>query len=474
MVLFCEIAIMKRIAIIISQLSPQELRRFVDFARSPYFNKDQKVVLLAACIADFCDTEESLDDLDLLRDILANKVFVDHDATPQRFADLCTYLTRLAEQFIFQESIKQQTVETDLIALQAFRQRGLPAIYNKYCRKLNKAIAPHDFESQARFSTIRLRNTEPKALEAASQASQYASITAAFRWACSKLNRRDLRGNEVDLGFAETMDEYAARISELPERVALWRDLYHMLREPEQTGYYQAAFDRIKKLHQSLDHDEINDAYSYILNEGIRRYNQGDLEFRPQLFSLYRWLLENDVLLENGILSLNNYKNILTLATQLEAFDWAESFLKSYQPFLPKQAQKPAYAYNLAVLKKAQGDFSESLRLLQRVHVDEPFYQLGTRTLLAMIYYETSEHEALFSCLEAFEAYLRRTRSLGKAQRERHRNFVRFLRRLAKLRLRTFVRTVDAASFQKLHDKYAREPALTQRSWLLGQWEVFR
>ncbi|MFK7972532.1 MAG: hypothetical protein AB8F95_19330 [Bacteroidia bacterium] len=456
---------MIRLIQILQHFNQKESRRFLDLVRSPFFNTQTELIPLAQLLLDI--EGDDFDEKALL-DNIKSAVFTQNDYSPQRLADRCTYLTRLAETFIFQLELAKDTAQTDLITLRAYQRRGLQALFKKRKRKLARSLSTEDYERKTAFARIRIQANEEEAISVAWQQHEYTVFTSTFRWACSKLNRQSLLALQGDIRLAETLDQYLNEQAseDIPSRLSLWRNMFHLLKN-ESPKQYEATFRQARSLHEHLAKDELQDAYSYLLNMGIGRYNRGDIDFRPLLFDLYKWLLERKILLEAGNLNANNYKNILTLAVQLQQYDWAERYLLEYRPFLPQNAQQPAYAYNLAVLRKAQGNSHEALKLLQEVTVDEPFYQLGARTLLAKIYYENEEHEALFSSLGAFEAYLRRAKHIGKMQVRRHQNFVKLLRRLNKLRLRGAVRTIPKVKLEKLTTRFEQETSLTQRSWLL-------
>jgi hypothetical protein len=64
---------------------------------------------------------------------------------------------------------------------------------------------------------------------------------------------------------------------------------------------------------------------------------------------------------------------------------------------------------------------------------DDVLHNLIAKAMLAKMYWETQEIDALESLLASFAAYLRRKRQVSDQQRAAYQNFVRFMRRLQAL-----------------------------------------
>ncbi len=113
--------------------------------------------------------------------------------------------------------------------------------------------------------------------------------------------------------------------------------------------------------------------------------------------------------------------------------------------------------FNLAELYYHQGNFEQAQLHLVRVEFAQWRYGLGAKTLLAKIYYETKEWEALETLLSSFGAYLQRNQRIPRDVKTPYLNFVRILQKITVL---------PASRRVALLDKIRATRSLTERSWL--------
>jgi len=213
--------------------------------------------------------------------------------------------------------------------------------------------------------------------------------------------------------------------------VALYFYCYKALTEPENESYFARLKQLIKKYLTNFPKNEMRDIYRHALNYCIFKMNQGSELFLREGFELYKSGLENDLLLENGILSTFTYKNIGIIGLKLKEFEWVKSYLENYKVYLNSEVSENIYTYNLAHYYFRTNNFSESMRLLQQTDFDDVLHNLDARRMLLRMYFELNELEALESLLESFTIYIRR-KKVGY-HGENYMNLIRYTKRLLAL-----------------------------------------
>jgi hypothetical protein len=158
---------------------------------------------------------------------------------------------------------------------------------------------------------------------------------------------------------------------------------------------------------------ELRDLLLVAINYCIRRQNKGELNYVREALDLYRIGLESRVLMDNEIISAYNYKNIQMLALKIYDFDWAEKFLNDYKNFLPEKERDNIHKYNYAIFYFRKQDYDKAIQLLQEVNLKEVLFNLDARRMLARIYYDLNEFNALDSYIESSKIYLHRQKELG-------------------------------------------------------------
>ena len=185
--------------------------------------------------------------------------------------------------------------------------------------------------------------------------------------------------------------------------------------------------------------------YNQYKNYCLIRINQGDQAFLDKLFELYQYQLERGLLLEEGVLSEWNYKNIVAAGIRLRQFEWVRKFIEDYKDSLTPEFKDNAYRFNLASYHLAMEEHHEAMLLLREVEYSDLRYNLGAKTMLLQSYYELQEYEPLVSLTESFRQVLMRDKTMSENFRKGYYNLFRFTRKAAYLRSRLEYLTAEKA-----------------------------
>jgi hypothetical protein len=205
---------------------------------------------------------------------------------------------------------------------------------------------------------------------------------------------------------------------------------------------------------------ELRDIYQCVFNYCIRKINTGNVEWQETLYEAYKEALVNEALLQSGHLSQWDYKNIVTISLRLGKHAWAYDFIKDYRYKLKDSERENAYLYNLATWYYNTGNFSKSLRHLQKVKFTDLYYQFDARTTILKIYFDLNDVERFNYQAEAFKTALRRNKDISDYQRTIYRNFIKFTGQLlaaGKIKVKV----------AKVKLRIENEPQVADLKWLL-------
>ncbi|MEZ4966458.1 MAG: hypothetical protein R2791_14550 [Saprospiraceae bacterium] len=248
-----------------------------------------------------------------------------------------------------------------------------------------------------------------------------------------------------------------------------------LLRNPSQESF-QDLTSGLFRHHQLLQKDELNALYQCALNYCIRRINDGQPEAYADALSLYRTLLDRDLLLQNGRLSQWTYKNIATTGLRSGEFDWTEDFLHTYRDALLPSERDNAFAFNLATFYFEKQDFSNALRTLQNVEFTDITYHVGAKIMQMKAFCLLGEWEALHSLLDATEQFLRRNKSLSAFGKTTNLNFIRIVRQIQQWQERSPAVHRGKKEQERLGliEKAASLKPLSNKDWVLKILEELR
>lgn len=240
--------------------------------------------------------------------------------------------------------------------------------------------------------------------------------------------------------------------------IALYYHGYHALLDPGADHHFQYFKTLLQEHGLSFEGEELRNLYLLAVNFCIRRLNRQERTYLREVFDLYQSGIALGVFLENGQLSKFTYTNIAQAGMGLGEFPWVADFLEQYKKYLPPELREPVSNFNLARLYYETGQPAEAMRCLLRVEHDDIIHNLAAKTLLAKIYFEQGEFNALDSLLDSIEAYIRRKKVLGY-HRDNYLGFVRMLRLL---------HTTDFGNATKrveIRQKIAGTKVLAEREW---------
>lgn len=466
--------------IYLSSLQKKEMTRFCAYAASPYFNKHRELRrFILYCGKIYPHFEEP----NISREQIYQEVFGAAPFDEGKLAPLLTYAQRLLEGFLSQEQFRQQAFFQELFLLKILRGKAIQPLYEKrlvHARELLKSEGESAFDSLFQGCLL-----DREALEYLNQTEQHEDegffrskqlkldhffILEKLRDACETLVRQRL----LRTGFMprllpallEEVETDPQRYFAIPAIEAFYR-IYLMLHTGEIQAY-QEAREVLLRQEAHFSHADLIFMYNYLMNFCIGKINLGENPFLEEVFSLYRLQLEKGLLLEEGILSEWDYKNIVTTGIRLGYLDWTLAFIEGYKVHLHPESMDNAYRFNLAACCYAMGQYPRVLDLLIRVEYSDLRYSLGAKALLLRTYYDMEAYEALFSLSDAFRQYLQRNELLADSRRTGYRNLIKFTRKAAQLRSRIEYLKKEklCTAFRKIQHDVTVTPDIFNRPWL--------
>ncbi|RMG72489.1 MAG: hypothetical protein D6722_05355, partial [Bacteroidetes bacterium] len=232
--------------------------------------------------------------------------------------------------------------------------------------------------------------------------------------------------NDPLLSYAQAQ----ATSANLPA-LRLYLEVYHLLRGDSDKDA-QVVREQLQAVGSQIQAHEQRNLLNLLLNYHIGALNaaESDLHAR-EILNLYQWGLEARILLRDGHLAWNQYKNILTISLRLRMPDVAWAYLHDLRPLLPQELREDAYQFNLGQYYFSQGRFAEVIATYREQRFALPLYDVQARAYLLQAHYEQEGPgtEWLISMTESALRYVRE-QQLPPLHQKGYQNFFRLLRRL--------------------------------------------
>ncbi len=460
---------------VLKRLSKREKEQLRLFLESPFFNKRQDVVLLFEQL--ILERKQAIVPQELFAIVYPKRVFKEQDLRL-----VLSYLFRLVEHFLVYQQLFQEDKKAShkRAALQAYQNLQLP----KFAEKSLKAYQQQHEKSRFRHANFYLeafalhsehyefsltaRPFERQAFEEMSETLDTAYISLKLRQACHALSNQHTYRHEYELNMIPELIRYV-QANELQSTLAIgvYYYIYSSLTEENAQAAFQHLLQLLPQADTTFPPRERRDIYLMLINHYIRQLNkEGGRLFAQQIFELYKQGLQSDSLLENDTLSRFTYCNIVRSALKVQALDWAEDFIHTYQPKLDKQFRQNYFSFNMALVsyarEQAQGSYDRALGYLLEAKNLNVGLELNARTLRLKIYYELGEWESLDSHMNTMRSFIKR-HNLNETYRKNYTNIINYTKRMCALK------PYDDSKRAALIERIQAEKILTERTWFLEQ-----
>lgn len=461
----------------------RQLRKVV---ASPFFNQKEDVTALF----EYIDKHLEGGAPKLMKEKAFAAIYPKQKFDVDRLYYPMSALTQIILKYLTINELEQHTPQYHRLLNRALRTRGAEKVYEKtladsktYLNEQPLRNAQFHLDSfmltfEEEFAAKQqLHRDSDFGLQEITDNFHFYAISEALRLGISVLSRQLVAKKEYNqplLGAALSIAEqhldipaiatqyFAFQTLSAASQITATRSVEKMEENASDTegGVFQRLKTEIVNNKKLFSETELRDLILVAINYCIRRQNRGELAYIHEALDLFQLGLKEGVLFESGVLSPYTYKNILMLSLKINNFDWAEQFLVDYKKFLPEKERENLYRYNCAIFSFRKNDFSKAIQLLQEVNLKEVLFNLDARRILARIYYDSNEFNALDSYIESSKIYLHRQNDIGY-HKESYANFFRTLEKLLKSDLRA------KAVKDKLREEITGIQMIVERDWLL-------
>lgn len=461
---------------LLKSLSPWELKSFEKYVASPFFNTNDRIIaLLDTLIKDFTGFSEN----EILPEKIFERLFLKEKFSHQKLRYVMTDLTLLLENFLAYKTFEKKTFYRKKFLLQNLKEKNHDKYFKQHlesCYEQQKNNLQKDLkffkrqlgydELSYEFTAVKDNRAVDTSLQSLSDNLDIYYLANKLKYCCEILNRQNILQVRYRIPIFDFLLGYLEKKPH-EDTPAVW--IYYLIlktiKEPEAEHHFTELKKYLSHHYENFPANELRDIYAFVQNYCIRKVNTGKTDYVRELFMIYRFMLDKEVILENGELSHSNFKNITAIALRLEEFAWTESFISNYTSFLNKDLRKNSVNYNMARLHFAKNDFRSARKLLTTIEFTDVYYHLDSKSLLLKIYYETEDYEPLFSLLSTFAVYLRRSKIISEYQRSIYANQVKHVKRLAK------IRSGSNYSLQKIKNAVVADSQIADIGWLKAKIE---
>ena len=453
-----------------------ERKRLMKFMASPYFNQSQTMAKLCELLLRLIEQGKPGFD----RREIWSKLFPGQEYDDVNFRKYCSDLLKFLETFMAQEAIAKDKLRQEMDTLDFIVSRKVEPLYLGAFRDIRSEMDERPYRSvdyyQKQYEVERQYYLMMDFDQKVNQKANIEVISANldfYYWIqklklyTATLTHKKTGNFEYNLNFITEILQYLSQypIEDVPELAAYYYS-FLMLHEEENIEHYYSFRRLLDKYGSLMPQKESIELYDSALHYCTGKLNQGNRGFLEEYFAVFEEALERRIFVVNGELAIWRFNNIVGVALRLGSVDWAEEFVMKNRDYLPIETRENTYTFNLARVYRYQKKFDKVLALLQNVEYEDFGYNMISKVILLVTYYELEAFETLASFTESFRTFLNRNKQMPTQPRKAHLNLIKFVRRLTRLL------PGDKAAVAKLREEIIREKASTvNHEWLLEKLE---
>jgi hypothetical protein len=458
---------------ILMQFSKIEQNRLRKFVQSPYFNRDEVIHDLNELILDDINRNTAqVFEKEKVWKKLGLKTPYDDVRMRKYYSDLL----KLVEEFLVQQAFENDLAGRQAYLIQSLRKKKLNALHNSVVKNVDQLPERNPYRDSQFFhgqylvesnfekylDSLEQTKTEKTNLEKISRNLDLFYLGEKLRILCSVSSKKRLAKVEYHIDLANDVLGIAERemFTSTP-LIAIYLQILKMSEFPDELEHYERFKELVKEYSALFDKEEAKSFYDGAQNYCIAQLNRGRSHFSQEYLQLFQEMLEKDLVLKDGALESQVFRNVVTVGLRSGDFAYIEQFIQDFKSKLPADVQENVYSFSIAQLYFYQKKYNKVIQTLQSVEYADYTFNINSKNFLLVTYYEMDEHEPLLALLESMRVYLNRNSEIPEDRKINFKNLIKYTKKLVSLP------PGNRKAVEELKQEVEATGTIASRNWLL-------
>lgn len=458
----------------LKKLSPDQMDRLSDFIHSPYFNTVDTIASLFDYLKHF---HPNYTDENTSNNAIAKAIKCSEDE--KWIAKRISRLLDLTEKFLSMEYASDPVMER-IGVIKAYKKLQLPKHLESTANELRKELKNqpfrdfdhlwrmHKLEEEAfeGFDKVIVRTAENPADDVLETLKKF-YLTKKLRYMTDAVTRERFLGvTNDDRNKKEVTDFIEKSMNEADLYLLIYGNIYLMNLEKDANNalkYYKQLKTVVKSFSEYIPDEELRSICVHLQNHCLKLINAGNKDYLREFFEIIDFRILKNILLEEGRINPQLYKNIAGVAIMLNENDWANNFINSFKEKLPGKLRSDYYHLAMGQLLYHQKDYITASKHLSAAshNRSDVYFGFSVKKLLLKIGFESNDSPLILeSYMNAYRKHLERYRSKIGESASILEKFVKYFRYLEKARF-------DASEMEILLNSLIEEENFSDRDWLI-------
>lgn len=465
---------------ILRTFSKEEFKKFEDFIKSPYYNKNSNLVKLFDALKRYFP---EFTNGNLKRELVWNVLFPVKDFNYGVMKNLIYEFQKLSEKFLHLQNYETNKFEQSINLLNMLKSRHLFQVYQKYL-KLSKSEIDNSQVSLDYFyykymievkeqSYLYIRNKTKNdsygIADLVNENLQAFFFTNYFSENYNSVHEAKFYNKNIDTRSLENILNFFenSRVRNNDFVLMYYYCLKTVLDERDNYSYAE-----LKKLlfanFRKLSSEASFNFGMALINFCSINIMKGSGNYLPEQFEVYKFMIENGFykIASDKYINPWFYSNVVSTSCKLKQFDWAVKFISDYKSKLNPEHQKQYFSLANVVLNLNVKNYNEALRHLSEFKDSNVIDKITIKRFQIIIYYESGFLNELHSLIDASKHFISNDKKVNDSAKNIFNNFLYFVQRLTDIKSKVKTKKENESALTSLRNEIQQKD-VTNKIWLL-------
>lgn len=430
----------------LNELTVEELFDFETFLYSPYFTRIRNIKLLFDYVKPFYPNIRS-DQISY--EALSKNVLKEKVVNKVKIRKLLSDFSKLVEKYLLQKEMEKDTDNNKFLLLNALRKKGLSKKFNSELRSFldtkKKPFSKDDYYYLAdiniydsifyfNFSNFKLKFAD--ILQNKSDSIDYLFVFLKLHVFNEMMENEEGRDFKFNKKF---FDEVISFVRVNKKEIAsdhpnVYIIYLVVLMKMSGDDLYVEELKRYLNLNENkIKKDKLNYYYHYIRAYYVSKINQGQTDYREDLFEIIKLMDKKDLFIIDNIITDMEFNSVINTALALKEYIWISKFTEEYKKYLHPDFANDAYNLSVSKILYHKKDFDGVFEHLNKVEFKDPFYYFNAKFLMARVHYDTKNYLGVRYITDNLRQHSRVNRLLKPDQKNVIRVFIKYMDELVKI-----------------------------------------
>lgn len=435
-----------RLIQLLNTFSQKEIRSFSDFVDSPYFNKNNKVKILAQIILNcYPDFSNKLPPEEKLFDKIANGEKYDYF----KFRNYISDILELALRFLKTEMHNEKNIAGDIALLENLRLHKQNKIYEREFYKIEKKISEESRPDALRFLkkfwlkkeesiyyALVNPNTHHELLQFSLDAFIEYSILECMNFYGLMLHEQMQNNVPYELKMFDPIVQFAEKnYNELSTTTKTYVDMLRMMQDLTNKKNYENLRDVLRANYDKIPAELLERGYIHLIDFCAYQINKlGNNAYVVEVNEINKDLFKYKIQSKEKLIYMD-FLNIAKMAATAKDFIWLEQFIQEYIPYMPEDERENCLNFTNAFICYYKNEFGDAAKYMSAVNFKNHIMKIQVKQFTIRFLYEEKLYDQIMAALDAFTHFLKREAMLPEEIIACHEKFIIYTRELIKTEL---------------------------------------